>query len=78
MKIKRKIERVVWGAELEDLQNIVLSLEQIDALDDLLDSYLSGDSEREINKEVLLQILSQLDILKSGWGKTLGILFFDD
>ena len=63
---------------MEDLQNIVLSLEQIDALDDLLDSYLSGDSEREINKEVLLQILSHLDILKSGWGKTLGILFFED
>ena len=45
---------------------------------DILDSYLRGDSERVINREVLLQILSQLDIFKSGWGKTLGILFFDD
>ena len=45
---------------------------------DIQDSYLRGDSERVTNREVLLQILSQLDIPKSGWGNTLGILFFED
>ena len=45
---------------------------------DIPDSYFRGDSERLINREVLLQILSQLDIFKSGWGKTFGILFFED
>jgi hypothetical protein len=40
---------------------IVLTLEEIDALDDLLDLYLDGDfSERGINREALLQIQEQV------------------
>ena len=36
---------------------IILTLEEIDALDDLLDLYLDGEfSERGINREALLQI----------------------
>ena len=40
---------------------IVLTLEEIDALDDLLDLYLDGEfSERGINREALLQIQEQV------------------
>jgi hypothetical protein len=40
---------------------IILTLEEIDALDDLLDLYLDGEfSERGINREALLQIQEQV------------------
>ena len=40
---------------------ITLTLEEIDALDDLLDLYLDGEfSERGINREALLQIQEQV------------------
>jgi hypothetical protein len=40
---------------------IVLTLEEIDALDDLLDLYLDGEfNERGINREALLQIQEQV------------------
>ena len=40
---------------------IILTLEEIDALDDLLDLYLDGEfSEKGINREALLQIQEQV------------------
>jgi len=45
---------------------IVLTLEEIDALDDLLDLYLDGEfNERGINRGALLQIQEQVgEIMK--------------
>ena len=43
---------------------IILNLEEIDALDDLLDLHLKGESvDRGVNREALLQIREQLDEL---------------
>jgi len=43
---------------------ITLTLEEIDALDDLLDLYLDGEfSERGINREALLQIQEQVGVV---------------
>ena len=40
---------------------IILTLEEIDALDDLLDLYLNGEfNERGINRDALLQIQEQV------------------
>ena len=40
---------------------LILTLEEIDALDDLLDLYLNGEfNERGINRDALLQIQEQV------------------
>jgi len=47
--------RKIWKSK------IILTLEEIDALDDLLNLYLDGEfSERGINREALLQIQEQV------------------
>ena len=51
----KSMAKKIWKSK------IVLTLEEIDALDDLLDLYLDGEfSERGINREALLQIQEQV------------------
>jgi len=57
---------------------LTLNLEEIDALDDILDLFLDGDfSEEGINREALIQIQEQVNNVMSVVNRKLGFTASD-